>query len=152
MDTLAIGARCALLILTTFVFAILWSGDRPNPVAVITRPGKSPVDDRSSNPANRVHIYESPRDDVPGDSTWIKSPLDVNAPMPADIASGTYLIVDQAGHSELRTIAGSNPRPDGGICNHYTVEAGGSRWHFIRLEPNSIDRTAIRQSNDSIVR
>ena len=150
MDTLVIGARCASLILTTFVFVMLWSGDRPDHVAV--RPAHSTIEDREMHPKARIHIYEPSPEDQAVDTSWIHSPIDSITPLPTDIVAGTYLMVDQSGHSSVRIVSGPEHVLGVEDRDHYSVEADGSRWHFIRLDIDRIQRTAEVPADDSVTR
>ena len=124
-------ARVALLILTTGLFAALWSGDESEQMASVGRPAKRVIVRR-----------EVPRSTVsPDGSTGLMA-----APLPSKIVEGTYLISDQWGRTRIRVISvrdgGIASRPgDPLVGNHYMVERGSHRWHYIRIERPSRDLT-----------
>jgi len=124
-------ARVALLILTTGLFAALWSGDESEQMASVGRPAKRVVVRR-----------DVPRTTVSPDGT---SRL-MAAPLPLNIVEGRYLISDQWGRTWIRRISVR----DGGLASgsgdplvghHYMVERGSHRWHYIRIERPSRDLT-----------
>ena len=131
-------ARVALLILTTGLFAALWSGDESEQMASVDRPAKRVVVRR-----------DVPRLTVTSDS----SAGLVAAPLPSKIVEGTYLISDQWGRTQIRVISVrdgglANRAGDSLVGNHYLVERGAQRWHYIRIERPTRDLTT-RTRTDS---
>ena len=130
--------RVALLIITTGLFAALWSGDQSEQIASVGRPVRVIVAHRQATP-------------LP-----VKSEGSVGAmaaPLPARIVAGTYLVSDQWGRTHVRVLSARDVSKAKGIrhpqvSSHYMVERGAHRWHYIRIERPSLDLT-IRTRTDS---
>ena len=131
MDT-AVMVRVALLIITTGLFAALWSGDQSEQIASAGRP-------------SRVIVAHREATRISGNS--VGSVGTMATPLPARIVAGTYLVSDQWGRTHVRVLSARDVSSARGarqpqFSNHYMVELGVNRWHYIRL-----DRSPIDQSN-----
>ncbi len=125
--------RVSLLLLVTGLFAGMWSADSPDSRTVAqkqqARLASSPCAIRHAITPARIDRFKTVSLQYRFTSHSI--------PLPAGIAPGTYLVVNQAGTTDRLTIAACD---SGTPANHvpvdqYTVRTAGARWHFIRLEP-----------------
>ena len=150
MDTMIMAVRVALLILVTGTFTALWSGDHPNRIAAVDRASKVLIGSRTSNGAQRkpVVVRSSGRTAMQLRSESSTANEMLAAPVPEGICAGTYLIVDQFGRTETRTILEQEASPGTTtvgkmVSNHYSVVVGNTRWHFIRIDQVSSDKLAV---------
>lgn len=129
-------ARVALLMLTTGLFAALWSGDQSEQTAAAERTVKMNVSRRISDqmPFETIgHIRQR------------------RAPLPSGIAAGTYLVADQTGQTQIRVVSESETEFTGtnraaSASNHYQVETKTQRWHYIRIvtpDANLTNRSVV---------
>jgi hypothetical protein len=127
--------RVTLLLLVTGLFAGMWSTDGTNDQGsseqiTVRRGARGPaVAGTSPHQLRNGH-----RPSVRLTRTNVRSCV----PLPHGIAAGNYLVVDQFGSTQLRTVTASEAFPSGKIERHvaadlYTVRIGQNRWHFIRL-------------------
>ena len=136
--------RVALLTLVTCTFAVAWSGDCPDPLAVADHPTKSKAVRDNDLPSR--HSAEPPT--VPLSHRGSRYPGNM-APLPSGIVSGTYLVADQFGRTVTRIVSTDEAdsvakRPNYPAEDHYALTVNGSRWHFIRIDPPSTDKMAVR--------
>ena len=103
----------------------------------------------------RVRFYESLEGEPGDESDATSEPTSanrLNAPLPDDIAAGVYVVVDQNGRSETRVISTQDRTTLQTARDHYSIESGNSRWHYIRLDSSNLDRTAVVPSTESVVK
>ncbi|WP_397571102.1 hypothetical protein [Schlesneria sp. T3-172] len=122
-------ARVALLFITTSLFAAIWSEDQTQQKASVERITKA----ATVRPAFRV-----------ASSNGSRGVRRVTVPLPDQITPGTYLVSDQWGRTQVREVSESEaiiPREmtESPVTNHYLVERGSFRWHFIRIEQPRTD-------------
>ena len=148
MDTAMKAVRVALLILVTGTFACLWSGDHAERFAVVNRPASLLIG-RSGTPrrtgAGDLRTSFNPPTLLSTQTLQSSTSRSTKVPLPRGIAAGTYLVADQFGQTEVRTVTLQEIFPDNKFQNQvtentYTVEIGTARWHFIRLERPVHDR------------
>jgi hypothetical protein len=154
MDTMIMAVRVALLILTTGTFAALWSGDHPDQLVGANQPIHRLDNQRNLLPKQRIQAPEIDRGQQPGyEIPQSASNEFSHAPqLPEDISSGTYLVADRFGRTTIQTVLPEHATRNGkanstAIKNHYSVEVGKARWHFIRLDDHNIDQTAVLPSS-----
>ncbi len=135
--------RVALLTLVTCTFAVAWSGDCPDPLAVADHPTKAKAvrdkDLPSRHSAEPLMVPLTHRG-----SRYIGNEI----PLPSGIVSGTYLVADQFGRTVTRIVSADEAgsvatKPNHPAEDHYALTANGSRWHFIRINPPSTDQMAV---------
>jgi hypothetical protein len=130
----------------------MWSGDQPDRLAAMQRPARLLAGERESislQPVKTQVQSSFNRWGRVGRSPLSPAVRPLGAPLPPGIAVGTYLIADQFGRTEIRTVSLQDAFPDGKIQGHkradqYTISSGKNRWHYIRLEQAIADRTARR--------
>lgn len=153
------AARVALLLVVTGLFTALWSGDHPDRMASVDRPSNVLIAKQNVVQAELFpQLYVSNGDGRSYDQVelFTLSDLPVNAPLPVGIAEGTYLVVDQWGHTEIRIVSRHQSRTNRKSAqtktgDHYEVKIGNARWHYIRLEASRNERTATSTSSVSSV-
>ena len=145
------AARVALLILATGMFAALWSGDHPDQLATIDRPAKILVGQRTNDRGTRALDVQRSA----GESGWNRNSSmpgsndrRMYAPFPEGISAGTFLVVDHVGRTQVRVVSDHDAVLDGKsrrpiVADHYSVEVGGMRWHYIRIESNLPDQNSV---------
>ena len=134
--------RVALLTLVTCTFAVAWSGDCADPLAVADHSAKA----KAVKDSPPRHSAEPPT--VP--LSYRGSRYTENeAPLPSGIVSGTYLVADQFGRTVTRIVSADEAdsvekKPNYPAEDHYALTVNGSRWHFIRIDPLLTDQMAVR--------
>ncbi len=154
------AVRVALLFLTTGLFTAVWSGDHPDQMAKVDRPSKFLAGQTQViRPGNDLETERAAaKAGLPGGAlSSASNDTQTNIPLPPGIVSGTYLVADQFGRTEIRVVASHPISPEeatseGTTKDHYLVEDGGLRWHYLRIEHSVADRTAIIPSANSSVR
>lgn len=147
METVIMASRVALLILVTGLFAVMWSGDQPDLIAAVDRPAKVLI---GTGPGNqRDCVAESSRSVADcalqvSESIALSTDQRLNAPLPDGISEGTFLVVDQSGRTEVRVVSRCQVISDESLAaslvkNHYVVEEGRLRWHYVRLDETALD-------------
>ena len=141
-------SRVSLLLLVIGLFAGVWSADNSDGRSAaqmqLVRRGLPPraIGRAAGSSRNRLQGVSLP-------GCMKAAPI----PRPRGIASGTYLVVNQAGVTQRLTITAqydesgnhatveqyTDQNPD--QCDdQYTVRRGKARWHFIRLEEQTLAR------------
>lgn len=142
------SARIVTLILVTAVFAEVWSHDHGPEARHATvanhlnspeqSPGIDPVfagDAASSLFAASVSQRIIPQSfRLPGYSF----------PIPGNISAGTYRVIDETGDVStlVVTAVDLSGRTAGAIEDHLVIRRGSNRWHFIRIEADSVIQLA----------
>jgi hypothetical protein len=126
----------------TGLFAVIWSGDETDQMAVVDRPVKLDVGHQHSKP--QLRVWDTGNAIGSNQLAYRPSPVTVAAteagsPLPSGISPGTYLVVDQHGRTETRVIRHSDVDKRQvmhkiSIADHFVIEVGSHRWHYIRLE------------------
>ena len=156
MDTAIMAVRVALLLLITGMFAALWSGDSPDQMASVDRPPSILVGKREVAPQRnpqRPLLSQNENKLLAVRLSPLSNAHQRATPLPQEIAAGTYLVADQFGRTEIRVVSlhESFPNaesPGNEAKDHYKVEIGNARWHYIRLNQNLPDRMAVQHSFD----
>jgi hypothetical protein len=141
MDAEIMAVRVALLILVTGLFAAIWSGDHADQLAQVRQPSKQKIRrDYDGEPKARETIS------LTGSQ--------YSAPLPGGIVAGTYLVADRFGGTRIRVVTNGDVEPvtklsGHDVTNHYSVESGQGRWHYIRIESSAADQAAAPESRQS---
>lgn len=154
MDIAVKSVRISLLALMTFAFAAIWSADYSTASASVNRP-RIPIQRRPKTDFD-IPPSDQPQNHFSASTGSSKRNVATTSdfPVPAGIRTGTYLIVDQVGHTSTCRIvqSGSDDGHDStGILStdHYTSTRGSARWHFIRIQPVTNERVAILPESTS---
>ena len=121
------AVRVALLAVFTGLFVMVWSGDRPPLLA--NTPTPLPMRQSPTSPSERwpeiVH-------------TTSTLTTDEAIPLPDTIPGGSYLVADRFGKTQVCFVARPNKTANGqsplASSDHYVVDHGLNRWHFIRID------------------
>lgn len=147
------ASRVGLLILMIGAFAVIWSGDQPDQIAAVERPANvllGKVERSAPKATVRKSVHQNGQRIDP---TLLKSIVQpTGAPLPSGITAGTYLVVDQYGRTEFRRISARDANSMGAAgpamdADHYEVESGSLRLHFIRIDLNGPDRNSVTSNN-----
>ena len=138
------ASRVTLLLLVSGLFAGMWSTDSPD--------GRTASERFTARKGGSHRVIPSSRglrtpNEVQMSLRRAKSIRGPIVPLPRGIAVGNYLVVDQSGSTEVRTVTASEAFSSGRIeghaaADHYSVRVGQSRWHFIRLDATAQSRLA----------
>ena len=143
MDTMIMSVRVAMLVLATSLFAAIWANDCPMEAAYAA----PSIDLQYEVPRIGIQL-EAPAEVTFTSTINHTTRISDVIPLPAEIISGTYLVVDQYGQTTTRVVHGTDLtayRKDesAGSRTHYEVAQGQRRWHFVRIEQSSNPRSAM---------
>lgn len=134
-DVTIMAAKVALLTLVTGLFIAVWSGDQPDQIASIKSdsidwPVYNSIDPQSLS-AHTRSLWSNPIATETIHSSRVV--------LPSGISAGTYLVVDHQGQNQIHTVSSdhlTNLGHDDNTTgqNHYFIQVGQHRWHFIRIE------------------